>query len=130
MEGLVLIIDDDEMVRSALFALLEIKDFNILAAEDGLFGLRLAREFQPDLIICDIDMPKLNGFQVLNELRADLNIARIPFIFHTSLADLDSQYRARQLGANDYLIKPVDINKLLESIVHQCQLSVLEKEGD
>lgn len=130
MEELVLIIDDDEMVRSALSAFLEIKYFNILAAEDGLCGLRLAREFQPDLIICDIDMPKLNGFQVLKELRADLNTARIPFIFHTSRADPDSQCRARQLGVNDYLIKPVDINKLLKSIVHQCPLSGLEKEGD
>lgn len=127
MNDLILIIEDNEALRSNLFQVLEFADFNVLSAEDGYSGLQLAKELQPDLIICDINMPKLNGFEVLQKLRENVNTATIPFIFHTADTDPDSQRRAMQLGANGYLKKPVALGKLLETITNQCQLARIVK---
>ena len=122
MKELILIIEDDESIRSNLFEFLEAEDFNVLSAEDGVSGLKLAKDCQPDLILCDINLPSLNGFGVLQELRKDLTTTKTPFIFLTSETDSSSRDRAIQLGANDYLTKPMSLNKLLTSITHQCQL--------
>jgi CheY-like chemotaxis protein len=123
VKELVLVIEDDETLRSNLFELLEMEEFNVISAEDGCSGLQLAKEIHPNLIFCDINMPKLNGFEVLNKLREDVTTAKIPFIFHTADTDPDSQRRAMQLGANGYLTKPVTIGKLLETVTNQCQLA-------
>ena len=116
MKLLILVIEDDDMMRSTLFEILELQDFNVISAGDGFLGLRLAKEMQPDLIICDIHIPNLNGYGVLQELRNDITTAKIPFIFLTSDSDSNSRQRAMQLGANSYLTKPVTISKLLETI--------------
>ncbi|AGT11147.1 response regulator transcription factor [Paracoccus aminophilus] len=79
-------------------------------AEDQIARLR------PDLIICDIMMPERSGFEVLDQLRQSPETGVLPFIFLTALSDRDSQIRARRLGANDYLVKPVDFD-LLEAAV-------------
>lgn len=65
MKELVLIIEDNEMFRSNLFEFLEAEDFNVISAEDGVSGLQLAKEFKPDLIFCNINLPCLNGFGIL-----------------------------------------------------------------
>lgn len=122
MKELVLIIEDDETIRSNLFEFLEAEEFNVLSAEDGVSGLQLAKVFKPDLILCDINLPSLNGFGVLQELRKDLTTTKTPFIFLTSETDSSRREQAMQLGANDYLTKPMSLNKLLASITHQCQL--------
>jgi DNA-binding response OmpR family regulator len=119
MKKLILIIEDDEIFRSIIFDLLELENFNVISAQDGFLGLKLAKQFNPDLILCDINIPHLNGYEVLNKLREDLTIANIPFIFITSDTDTKSRCQAMQLGANDYLTKPVKIRTLLESIAHQ-----------
>jgi len=119
MKKLILIIEDDEIFRSIIFDLLELENFNVISAQDGFLGLKLAKQFNPDLILCDINIPHLNGYEVLNKLREDLTIANIPFIFITSDRDTKSRSHAMQLGANDYLTKPVKIRTLLESIAHQ-----------
>ncbi|MCA1993113.1 MAG: response regulator [Coleofasciculus sp. S288] len=120
MKELILIIENNEMTRSNFIEFLEAKNFNIISAGDGASGLQLAKQFHPDLILCEINLPSLSGFGVLKELRRDFITAKTPFIFLTS--DSDSRYRAMQLGANDYLTKPVTLNKLLKSITHQWQL--------
>ena len=119
MKELILIIEDDESIRSNLFEFLEAEDFNVLSAEDGVSGLKLAKDCQPDLILCDINLPSLNGFGVLQELRKDLTTTKTPFIFLTADTDPKNRVQAMQLGANDYLTKPFDINELLDSISHQ-----------
>jgi DNA-binding response OmpR family regulator len=119
VKKLILIIEDSEIIRSIIFEFLELKNFNVLSAEDGCIGLHLAKELQPDLILCDINMPKLDGYGVLKKLREDLSTATIPFIFLTAEADPDSRCRAMQLGANDYLTKPVNVSKLLNAIANQ-----------
>lgn len=116
MKPLILVIEDDEMMRSTLFELLELEDFNVVSAGNGFLGLRIAKEMQPDLIICDLNIPNLSGYRVLQKLRNDLTTAKIPFIFLTSESDADSRRRAMQLGANDYLTKPVALSELLETI--------------
>jgi len=116
MRELILLIEDDELIRSNLFELLELEDFNVIGAEDGLVGLISAKEFQPDLIVCDINMPQLDGYEVLRYLRADSRTAKIPFIFLTFETAPESRSRAEEMGANDYLIKPVQIEKILKVI--------------
>jgi DNA-binding response OmpR family regulator len=121
VKKLILLIEADSLLRSTCFELLERENFNIISAEDGLLGLTLAREFQPDLIICDINTPHLDGYGVFKDLRANLATAKIPCIFFTSETEPDSYYYAQQLGVNDYLTKPIQIEKLLEAIYRQFQ---------
>jgi DNA-binding response OmpR family regulator len=121
MKPLILIIEDDEMIRSNLFDFLELENFNCLTAENGLIGLKLARQFNPDLIISDMNMPQLDGSEVLKSLRQDFRTARIPVIFMTANTDENNRDRAWQLGANDYLTKPISFSKLLTAINKQLK---------
>lgn len=116
MQEKVLIVDDDSNNRLCLSDFLEYQDFNVLSAENGLAGLQLTKKFQPDLILCDINMPKLDGYGFLKRLRADAATANIPFIFMTGLDSSASRSQAMRLGANDYLVKPVRLTKLLATI--------------
>ena len=119
MKEQVLIIDDDEMMRLTILAVLEAFEFNVFSAQDGFSGLQLAKEIYPDLILCDLNMPFLNGFEVLKIIRNNLTTVKTPFIFLTADTDPKNRVQAMQLGANDYLTKPFDINELLDSISHQ-----------
>jgi len=121
VKELILIIEDDEVIRSIIIEFLELKDFNIISAEDGCIGVYLAQELQPDLILCDINMPNLDGYGVLEKVRGNLSTAKIPLIFLTAEAGSECRDRALQLGANDYLTKPAHISKLLEAITNQLQ---------
>jgi DNA-binding response OmpR family regulator len=126
MKELILVIEDDEVLRSNLVELLELEGFNVISAEDGLVGLMLAKEFNPDLILCDINIPQLDGYEVLTCLRADSRIAKTPFIFLTSETGLESRFRAQKLGANDYLTKPISIGKLMEAISTNLKIQRIE----
>lgn len=119
MKKLILIIEDDQIFRAIIFDLLELENFNVISAQDGFLGLKLAKQFKPDLILCDINIPQLNGYGVLNRLREDSTIAKTPFIFLTSDSDTESRAQAMQLGANDYLTKPVKFSTLLAAIDNQ-----------
>ena len=121
MTPLILIIEDDEMIRSNLFEFLKLEDFNCISAENGLIGLSLARQFNPDLIISDIYMPKLDGYGVLKHLREDVRTAKIPLIFLTGNTDENNRDWAWHLGANDYLTKPISFSKLLAVINKQLK---------
>ena len=88
----------------------------MLAAEDGLAGLELAIAEEPDLIICDVMMPKMDGFEVLEGLQAIAKPATIPLIFLTAKVDQDSQRMGMGLGAEDFIPKPFDIQQSLISI--------------
>ncbi|MBD0344295.1 MAG: response regulator [Coleofasciculus sp. Co-bin14] len=116
-----LIIEDNEILRSIIFEILELENFNVISAGDGVAGLNLAKDLKPDVIICDINMPCLDGYGVLKELRKDLLIAKIPVIFLSSETDSVTRLMALKLGADDYLMKPIRINQLLEAINNQLQ---------
>ncbi|NER32989.1 MAG: response regulator [Oscillatoria sp. SIO1A7] len=116
MKEKVLIVDDNSNNRFCLRDFLRYEDFHVLSADNGLKGLQLSKDFLPDLVVCDIKMPKLDGYGFLQQLRADVATADIPFIFLTGLDSLASRSQARELGANDYLVKPVRLNKILQTI--------------
>jgi CheY-like chemotaxis protein len=112
----ILVIEDEEPVRENLLELLEAEGFNSLGAEDGQSGLETARQERPDLILCDIMMPRLNGYGVLAALRQEPQTATIPFIFLSAKADYTDQRQGMQLGADDYLTKPFSRADVLEAI--------------
>ncbi|WP_027000702.1 hybrid sensor histidine kinase/response regulator [Eisenibacter elegans] len=112
----ILIIDDDKLTRTGITKLLESKQYDVLQAENGQKGLILALQEHPEVIICDVMMPGMNGYEVLQKLQENRHTAGIPFIFLTSKADVKDIRAAMLLGADDYLIKPFDEKELLDSI--------------
>lgn len=112
----ILIIDDEEEVRSILVALLEAAEFEVFQAANGLSGVRLAREHFPDLILCDVNMPRLDGYGVLKELREDPSTTAIPFIFLSGKGEREEMRFGMDLGADDYLSKPFRRTELLRAI--------------
>ena len=117
----VLVIDDDEPIRLNLSDLLTQEDFEVIDAPNGIQGLQLAFEKPPDLIICDVNMPDIDGFQVLRKIRENLATAQIPFIFLSAGDDTLYRQQALQLGANNYLSKPMNLLKLLLAINEQLE---------
>ena len=102
----ILVIEDDANIRESLVELLEMKSFTLLSADNGTDGLKLAQEQVPDLILCDVMMPGLNGYEVVEAIRKDSRLAKLPFIFLSAKAmDSDVEY-GKNLGANSYLTKP------------------------
>jgi diguanylate cyclase len=115
----ILVIEDDETIREDIIEILNCSDFEAIGAEDGLAGIQLARIQKPDLIICDVMMPKLDGYSVLATLRHDPDVGIIPFIFLTAKSSKQDRREGMKLGASDYLIKPVGQVELLEAVATQ-----------
>jgi DNA-binding NarL/FixJ family response regulator len=112
----ILVIEDETPIRENVIEMLTFESFEVLGAENGLDGIQQARENLPDLIICDIMMPELDGFEVLRDLRGDSTTATIPFIFLTAKADREDVRFGMDLGADDYLTKPFTNAELLAAI--------------
>jgi two-component system, sensor histidine kinase and response regulator len=112
----ILVVEDEELVRLSLTDILEAEDFKVIAAENGMIGVGLARKEQPDLIICDIMMPGMDGYGVLSALQQDPITTTIPFIFLTAKTDKSAVRQGMQLGADDYLTKPFSRDDLLRAI--------------
>ncbi len=112
----VLVIEDEELIRESILHLLNKRGFSATGAENGRLGLQLAKEIFPDLILCDVRMPELDGYEVLRALRQDPTTATVPLILLTAEASQNVIYQGQLLGANGYLIKPFTINQLLEAI--------------
>jgi CheY-like chemotaxis protein len=116
MSARILVVDDNEDSVMILTTLLERAGYVTGAAMDGVEALEKARKEQPDLILLDIMMPKLDGFEVLRTLKADPNMRDMPVLLVSAKADRHSKERAADLGAGDYLTKPIDGANLLRSI--------------
>ncbi|HZY43918.1 MAG TPA: response regulator [Anaerolineae bacterium] len=113
----VLVIEDEADIRRNILDLLEVEGFAASSAENGLHGLRVIRAGQiPDLILCDIMMPEMDGYGVLEELRKDLATSAIPFIFLTAKADRSDLRHGMELGADDFITKPFTRDELLKAI--------------
>jgi DNA-binding response OmpR family regulator len=115
----ILVIEDEHDVRENLQEILEMEDFNVLTAENGKIGLKMAIEQQPNLIICDVMMPELDGYGVITSLRQNPTTVGTPFIFLSAKATDEDRRKGLQLGANEYLTKPFtpkDICKAIESM--------------
>ncbi|HCF29611.1 MAG TPA: response regulator [Cyanobacteria bacterium UBA11049] len=113
----ILVIEDELSVRENILARLEAEGFETLNAENGINGIAVALAQTPDLIICDVMMPELDGYGVLTTLRQDPLTATIPFIFLTAKADKGDIREGMELGADDYLTKPFSRDELLQSII-------------
>lgn len=112
----ILVIDDDATTCSLVKTYLDRLKHEILVAADGVNGLVTALENRPDMVLCDIGMPKLDGFGVLAALRNDARTAKVPFVFLTASEDKQNLRRAMRNGAEDYLTKPVIPKDLYEAV--------------
>ncbi len=102
----ILVVDDNEMNRDMLARRLERQNHNTLMAENGQHALDVLREQPVDLVLLDIMMPKMNGYEVLETMKADSSLKNIPIIMISAVDDLDSVVKCIEMGAEDYLFKP------------------------
>ena len=116
MDKLILLIEDNTDLRENIAELLTIDGYKLVTANSGVKGLGIAKELLPDLIICDIMMPGLDGYEVFSELRKNSKTKNIPFIFSTSKSENADKKKAKELGVEYYLIKPFDEAELLVCI--------------
>jgi CheY-like chemotaxis protein/CRP-like cAMP-binding protein len=121
----ILVIEDDELVRESILAVLDSKGFQVLSAENGLLGVQLAEAHLPDLILCDILMPGLDGYEVLSALSSNPDTQGIPFIFLTAKVEKANWRKAMKMGADDYLTKPFTAEELLEAIAGRFKRQML-----
>ncbi len=120
----ILVVDDDPVIQEYVRLHLTTADFDVVVAGDVTTALAEVAERQPDLILSDISMPNVNGFDFLTQLRASPGTANIPFIFLTQHNEVDAMRRGMQLGANDFLTKPIRRTELLSAI--SGRLKILE----
>src|SRR6266542_6843235 len=111
-----IVVGDEPEMRRNITALLRYHDYEPIEAENGRKGVELARRDKPDLILCDVMMPELDGYGVLQALQQDAGLAWIPFGFLTAKGDKDNLRSGMNLGADDYLTKPVANADLVRAI--------------
>lgn len=112
----ILVIEDDDQIRNTIFEMLTYENFEVLEAENGQQGIELAASHRPDLILCDIMMPDLDGYGVLQWIRTHAETQTIPFIFLTAKADKVDIRLAMEQGADDYLTKPFSLSELTGAV--------------
>jgi len=119
----ILLIEDNAAVRENTAELLELSAYEVISAEDGREGVRKAQGEQPDLIICDIMMPELDGYGVLHILSKNPDTAGIPFIFLTARSEKSDVRKGMSLGADDYITKPFSESELLDAVESRLKRS-------
>ncbi|MBK7964204.1 MAG: response regulator [Bacteroidetes bacterium] len=129
MNKKILLIEDNADVRENTAEILELAHYKVFTAPDGKEGVEMARTENPDLIICDIMMPGLDGYGVLHLLGKDPAMAAIPFIFLTAKAERSDMRKGMDLGADDYITKPFDKTELLNAVESRIRKAeILKKE--
>lgn len=126
----ILIVDDNAPNRELLEAYLVELDCETEIAEDGQEALEKAREFKPDLILLDVMMPKLSGFEVCQKIRADEEMKSIMILMVTALNELGDIERAVDAGTNDFLTKPVNRVELLKRVENMLMLKDVSDENE
>jgi len=117
MEKRILVIDDERALKENIIEILELENYICQGASDGEDGLKQVYEFRPDLILCDIKMPKHDGHWLLDQIKNDVSLAHIPFVFITAKVEARDIRSGMDLGADDYLTKPFTREVLLNSIL-------------
>jgi DNA-binding response OmpR family regulator len=113
----ILVIDDKEDIRTLIKAVLSNYGFNVIEADNGRIGVQMLRDQQPDLVVCDINMPGMDGYQTLGAVRESSTTAPIPFILMTGLVSRDGFRRGMANGADDYLVKPFTPDELVDAVM-------------
>lgn len=124
----ILVIEDEPQMRRNLEVILSLEKYQVITAEDGGTGVRLARKEMPHLILCDVMMPGTDGHHVLQQLRSEAATAVIPFIFLTARGEKTDQRTGMNLGADDYLTKPVSTDDLLAAIEARLEREALRQK--
>jgi CRP-like cAMP-binding protein len=125
----ILLIEDNNEVRENTAEILSLANYEVVTAENGKIGVELAGREKPDLIICDIMMPELDGYGVLHILSKKTETASIPFIFLTAKTEKSDIRKGMTLGADDYLTKPFDDTDLLNAVETRLnKVSILKKQ--
>jgi len=112
----ILVIDDDPDMVTIISMLLKTNGHKPIGASGGKEGLKIARDILPDLILLDIMMPDIDGFEVLRELRLDSSTKEIPVIFVSAMSSAENEERAKQMGAQAYITKPYQPDKFMDTI--------------
>jgi len=125
----ILIIEDEVDLRDTIAAILTISDFDVCTAHDGKSGIDMVMKENPDLIICDVNMPVMSGFDVLINLKSKFAENDMPlFLFLTASVQEDDIAKGMKLGANDYIMKPFDVDGLIGAINKNLERSALIKK--
>lgn len=117
----ILLIDDNKDVRENTAEILELANYEVATAENGKIGVEMAKEFRPDVVVCDIMMPEMDGYGVLEVLSKNSSTASTPFIFLTAKTEREDMRLGMNMGADDYLTKPFEDKELLEAIACRLQ---------
>ena len=112
----ILLVEDNEMNRDMLSRRLKRRGFDMVIAIDGQEGLEMASQESPDLVLLDLSLPKVDGWDVARQLKADATTSGIPIIALTAHAMAGDRERAMEVGCDEYDTKPIDMNRLLEKI--------------
>lgn len=120
----ILLIDDNTNLLEEISEALNFEGYDVFGASNGFEGIEIARKKKPDLILCDILMPEIDGFEVYKQLKDDASTSFIPFIFLTALAEQNEIRKGMELGVDDYIIKPILLKDLLNTIFTRLQKSV------
>jgi two-component system, sensor histidine kinase and response regulator len=124
----ILVIDDDNLLRDGIAEVLELNGYEILKAEHGAMGIQMAQDTLPDLIVCDVMMPGLNGYDVVQKLQSEPVTAAIPFLFLTARVDHESRRQGMIRGADDYLTKPFAAEDLLAAVSTRLEKRAMIKQ--
>jgi DNA-binding response OmpR family regulator len=125
----ILLIEDNDEIRENTAEILELAMYNVFTAPNGKVGVEKAIDIKPDLIICDIMMPILDGYGVLHAIQKQEEIKNTPFIFLTAKTERNDMRKGMEMGADDYIMKPFDATELLNAVDSRLKkLELLKKE--
>src|SRR5664279_417372 len=124
----ILLIEDNDDIRNNTAEILELSNYQVIVAENGKIGVEKAMEHKPDLIICDIMMPVLDGYGVLHAIHKNNTIKNTPFIFLTAKTERRDFRKGMELGADDYVTKPFEATELLNAVDSRLKKLELLKE--
>ena len=119
----ILVIDDEPIVRITIEGLLQFENVDLIFAEDGMSGLRLANQFIPDAILLDLMMPDMNGYEVCKNIRANSALAEVPLIMITAADSREARLEGLSAGADDFLTKPFDSLELRIKVMNILRLN-------
>lgn len=124
----VLLIEDDKVLRENTAELLELASYEVIKASNGKKGIEAARQHHPDVIVCDIMMPEMDGYQVLENLAEDHSTQGIPFIFLSAKTERKDVRKGMELGADDYITKPFEEAELIGAIESRLARAIILRE--
>jgi CheY-like chemotaxis protein len=117
MESLILIVDDNHEMAQGLQLALEMEGFQVALASDGDVAVRFLEDERPDLILADIRMPRMDGYALLHIVKQNAGWCDIPFVFVTAVADAREAMMAKSMGADEYIVKPFDVEELIKVVI-------------